>query len=180
MSVKDFVTDLAEVRSVSPKPYVERSQQRQIEKLHRGTILKGELLRVNEALMRLTQLVYTVSDDGERDNVDPATGRVLIPKPMCSKGWAYYRLSRRTADIMRRALTHKRAGKRPHLYFYDQTTNDWFANLKEYPTLQAAMFWVKHEAISLAEWRQAGNEVRTKRATTGQRGGNMRATSYAT
>lgn len=176
MTIKDFVQDLVEVRSVSPKPYVERSQQRQIEELHRGTILKAELLSVNNALMRLTELIYLVSDDGEQDNVDVATGRILIAKPWGSIGRVYFGLSRRTADIMRQCLLHKRPSRRPLLYFFDRATNDWFVNLIDYSTLQAAMFWIKHEAISLSEWRQSGNELRERLATRQQQSGNSLAT----
>lgn len=176
MAIKDFVHDLAEVRSVSPKPYVERSQQRQLAELHRGAILKAELLSVNNALMRLTELIYLVSDDGEQDNVDVATGRILIAKPWGSLGRVYFGLSRRTADIMRQCLLHKRPSRRPLLYFFDHTANDWFVNLAEYPALQAAMFWVKHEAISLSEWRQSGNELRERLATGRQHNGNSLAT----
>ena len=165
MSVRDFVTELAEVRSISPKPYVERSQARQIEELHRGAILKAELLRVNDCVMRLTELLYQVSDDGERDNVDPVTGRILIAKPWGSMGRVYFGLSRRTADILRRCLLHKRPSKRPALYFYVGDANEWYVNLSDYPTLAAAMFWIRHEQISLSEWRQAGAEVREQVAT---------------
>ncbi|HMN27947.1 MAG TPA: hypothetical protein PKE45_07305, partial [Caldilineaceae bacterium] len=143
-------------------------QARQIEELHRGAILKAELLRVNNALMRLTELVYLESADGERDNIDPATGRILIAKPWGSAGREYFGLSRRTADILRCCLLHKRPSKRPVLYFYDKGSKDWYADLANYPTLAAAMFWVKHEQIDLAEWRQAGNEVRKQAATRRQ------------
>ena len=81
MTIRDFITDLATVRSVSPAPYVERHQARQVEDLHRGAILKAELLRVNDCLMRLAELCYAPSADGERDNIDPATGRIVIAKP---------------------------------------------------------------------------------------------------
>lgn len=162
MSVKDFVIDLAEVRSVSPKPYVERQQQRTLEELHRGAILKAELLRVNDALMRLTELIYSPSADGELDNVDAESGRILIAKPWGSIGREYFKLSRRTADIMRLALRNKRPSRRPALFFYDPSAKDWFVDMANYPTLAAAMFWVKHEAIDLGEWRQAGNEVRAQ------------------
>lgn len=169
-AVKDFVAELAEVRSISPKPYVERSQQRQLEDLHRGAILKAQLLRVNDCLMRLTELIYMASEDGERDNVDPVTGRILVPKPWGSGGRVHFGLSRRTADIMRRCLLHKRPSRRPLLYFYVGDANDWYVNLTEYPTLEWAMKWVKHEQIGLSEWRQAGNEIRNKAATRRQRG----------
>lgn len=171
MTIRDFVTDLATVRSVSPKPYVERAQQRQIEELHRGAILKAELLRVNDALMRLTELIYMPSDDRELDNVDPESGRILIPKPWGSMGREYFKLSRRTADIMRRCLLSKRPSRRPALYYYDPTAKDWFADLSNYPTLAGAMIWVKHEAISLSEWRQAGNEVRRETESVQKRPG---------
>ncbi|HMN27909.1 MAG TPA: hypothetical protein PKE45_07100, partial [Caldilineaceae bacterium] len=143
-------------------------QARQIEELHRGAILKAELLRVNNALLRLTELIYAPSDDGEFDNVDPTSGRILIAKPWGSEGWRHFKLSRRKADILRHCLMHKRPSKRPVLYFYDAGANDWYADLASYPTLQAAMFWVKHEQIDLAEWRQAGNEVRKQAATRRQ------------
>ena len=169
--VFDFVTDLAEVRSISPKPYVERHQARQIEDLHRGAILKAELLRVNDCLMRLAELCYATSDDGERDNIDPATGRIVIPKPWGSMGREYFGLSRRTADILRRCLLHPKPSKRPPLFVYDATTRDWCVNLEDYPHMMAAMFWLKNERIDLPEWRQAGNELREKLASRRQHGG---------
>lgn len=168
MSIKDFVTDLAEVRSISPKPYVERHQARQTEELHKGVIMKGQVAHVNNVLMRLTELVYSPSDDGERDNVDPYTGRILIPAPWGSKGREYFGLSRRTADILRQCLLHKRPTARPLLYVYDRDTNAWYVDLATYPTLAEAMYWVRYEAIDLAEWRQAGNEVRKRVAAKGQ------------
>lgn len=174
MSVKDFVVELAEVRSVSPKPYVIRHTDRKAADLHRGAILKGELLRINDCLMQITDLVYKQSEDGERDNVDDYTGRILVAKPWGSKGHKYYGLSRRRADIFRQCMLHKQPSKRPLLYIYDEETNDWYCNLPDYPTLQAAMFWVKHERISLSEWRVSAAEVCNKGAIGGARRGQHR------
>lgn len=168
MAIRDFVTDLAEIRSISPAPYVERHQARQAEELHRGNILKAELLRVNDALMRLAELAYMESADGERDNIDPATGRIVIAVPWGSRGREYFGLSRRTADILRRCLLHPRPSKRPPLFGYDADCREWRINLEDYPHMMAAMFWLKHEKISLSEWRQAGIEVRAKLANNRQ------------
>lgn len=171
MTIRDFITDLATVRSVSPAPYVERHQARQIEDLHRGAILKAELLRVNDCLMRLAELCYAPSADGERDNIDPATGRIVIAKPWGSMGREYFGLSRRTADILRRCLLHPRPSRRPALFAYDPDWRDWFINLAEYPTLECAMFWLKHQGINLSEWRLAGNELRDRAADRRKQGG---------
>lgn len=172
MTIRDFVTDLAEIRAVSPKPYVERHQARQAEELHRGAILKAELLRVNDALMRVAELCYAESADGERDNIEPATGRIVIAKPWGSMGREYFGLSRRTADILRGCLLHPRPSKRPPLFCYDATANDWFINTADYPNLQHAAFWLKSQGISLSEWRQAGIELRAQAAKRRQNGGN--------
>lgn len=162
MSVKDFVLEVAEVRSVSPRPYIERRQVRQAEELHRGAILKGQLLKVNNAIARLVELAYCPSEDGELDNMDPVTGRIVIAKPWGSKGCKAFGLSRRAADTLRHCLRHRRPSKRPALFVFDEEGNDWLINLADYPTLAAAMFWLKHEAIRLEEWRQALIERREK------------------
>ena len=113
----------------------------------------------NEALLRLAELCY-VLDPGKLVNIDPATGKLLIPAPMGNHGWQFFGLRYREGRTLRRILwdrqTDFKPGKvRPPLFTYDQDTRRWYLNLGDYGSLDAAIWYLRRAAVTVAEWRSA-------------------------
>lgn len=146
------------VRDSSPKGFVRQRIGDQVDALTRAGQMAARVELANEALCRLTQLVYEKDADGVLANVDPSTGRLLIPAPFGSSGWSHWGLrhweGRTLNKVLRIRLEKWRQGQRPPLYTYDGDGRYWVLNLHDYETLQAALWWLKKEPVTLKEWRE--------------------------
>ena len=128
--------------------------QRAAEALSRKVVDAATVEVLNEALARLTLLVYEHGDDGQLVNVDSATGKLLIPLPWGKKGYTKWGLSDSEADAMRLImLTRMRVGL--PLFHFDRSRRAWFLNLAEYPDGGPVLAQLKEWEISGAEYRQA-------------------------
>lgn len=109
---------------------------------------------LNEALARLTLLCYERGDDGQLCNVDPATGRVLIPLPWGKAGYAKWGLAPSEGDTMR-AIMFTRQSVGVPLFFYDRSRRAWFLNLEDFPSGEVVLAQLKEWEISIGEYRDA-------------------------
>ena len=133
--------------------------QRAAEALSRRVVDAATVEVLNEALARLTVLCYERGDDGQLCNVDPATGKVLVPLPWGKAGFAKWGLSDSEADAMRAIMfTRQRQGL--PLFHFDRSRRAWFLNLAEYPVGAAVVAQLKEWEISGAEYRQARDKGR--------------------
>ena len=116
--------------------------------------------RLNEALARLTVLCYERDEDGQLCNVDPATGKVLVPLPWGKAGFAKWGISPTEADSMRAIMfTRQRQGL--PLFHFDRSRRAWYLNLADYPD-GAAM------VAQMREWEITGAEYKLARAKGGR------------
>lgn len=172
-SAIEIVERKGDVRFASPKEYLRQRVADQVEKFNRAGQMAARVELVNEALCRLTQLVYEPDSDGDFANICSVTWRLLIPAPWGSAGWQVWGLRFWEAKVLRfilqsRQMSHK-AGQRPPLFTYDNTARTWHANIADYDTLEAAGLWLRWSAISLKEWRQYSEQYRDGVATVRRR-----------
>jgi hypothetical protein len=169
MSVVSILERKIDVRLSRPREYVRQRMAEAGDKLNRAGKEAARVELVNEALCRLVELVYQRDADGTLANVDSVTYRLLLPAPWGSKGWRWWGLRAWEGQVLRNLLRARQAafrqGQRPPLFTYDRETRTWLINLEDYPSLEAAGFWLKGSAITLAEWRryskQWQDQVRT-------------------
>lgn len=157
----------------NPQRAIKRRIVEKAEDLSLAGKLAAQLALANEAIFKLTQLIYQADTDGSFANVDPATGAILIPTPWGRVGHKHYRLRRTEAELCRmillgrqRTLEAMKAADRakyPQLYYYAEDWRKWFANLDAYPTYQQAQNWLQLGPLTLQEWRLATDKVSQKR-----------------
>jgi hypothetical protein len=149
-----------EIRESKPREYIKQRIADSAAQLSRAGVLLARVELVNEALCRLTELVYQPDTDGAMANVDPATLRLLIPAPWGRAGCARWGLRQHEARTLGRILRQRQAAfkpghGRPPLFVYDDVARVWTVNLGDYETLQAAQWWLQKSPITVREWRKA-------------------------
>lgn len=162
-----------EVRAATPGQHVKQRIAKSAAELNRAGQMAARVEVVNEALCRLTQLVYMPDSDSAFANICNVTYRLLIPAPWGSAGWQYWGL-RYWEGKMLRYILHERqnnfkAGQRPPLYTYDEIGRIWHVNVPDYPTVESAGFWLRGSSITLKEWRRCGERYRDGVATMRRR-----------
>lgn len=114
---------------------------------------------LNEGLARLTLLCYERDATGILCNVDPATGRVIVPLPWGRNGYAKWGLTVSESIAFRRIMfTRCRVGLA--LFFYDRSRRAWYLNLADYKDGSAVIAQLKEWQISIGEYRAARSEMR--------------------
>ena len=111
---------------------------------------------LNEALARVALLCYERGDDGQLCNVDPLTGRVLIPLPWGRAGYAKWGLTPSESNVLRLImLTRQRRGL--PLFAYDRSRRCWYLNLADYD--EAVITQLKEWQIDITEYRSARSKL---------------------
>ena len=109
---------------------------------------------LNEGLARLTLLCYERDATNTLCNVDPATGRVIVPLPWGRAGYAKWGLTPSEANAFRSIMfTRQRRGV--PLFFYDRSRRCWFLNLADYEDGSAVIAQLREWQISIGEYRAA-------------------------
>ena len=161
------------IRQAHPAGHVRQRIADAAEQLNLAGRLAERVELVNEALCKLTTLLYLPDSDGRAANVDSVTFRLLVPAPWGSRGWRRWGLRAHEAETLRCVLLDRqrshRVGARSPLFTYDVDTRSWYLNVGDYPRVDAALLWLRHSAITLAEWRRAGVEYRQRRITVQSR-----------
>lgn len=147
-----MVTRKGSIATVTPQRHT--TIQRAAESLSRRNIDQAITELLNEALARLTVLCYERDDDGQLCNVDPATGRVLVPLPWGKAGHAKWGISESEADTMR-AIMFRRQREGLPLFHFDRSRRAWFLNSAEYPDGAAVIAQLKEWEIMVGEYREA-------------------------
>jgi hypothetical protein len=132
--------------------------RRAAEQLSRRNVDQSVTELLNEALARLTALCYEVDGSGVLCNVDPATGRVLVPLPWGRAGYARWGLTPSEGNTMRNImLTRQRKGV--PLYFYDRSRRAWYLNLHDFEDGAVVLAQLKEWEIAIGEYRAARSQV---------------------
>lgn len=171
--VVDILGRKGDVRFASPKDFLQQRVKEQIGRLNMAGQMAARVELVNEALCRLTQLVYEPDSDGDFANICPVTWRLLIPAPWGSAGWQVWGLRFWEGKTLRHILSGRQAshkpGQRPPLYTYAAESRTWHVNIADYNTVDVASYWLRGSAITLKEWRQYSERYRDSVATMRRR-----------
>lgn len=153
MNILGFVREKKEkIREATPAAFARQRIADGAAKLNRAGMMAARVEILNEALTRVAMMVYERDADGVLANVDRMTHRLLIPAPWGIQGYRQWGLREWEARAMSKILrARQEAGKRPTLFFFERPV--WYVNLSDYPTSEAAQWWLQKSAITLAEWR---------------------------
>ena len=155
----DLQTGLARVQEVrfteSPTAYIKKRIGQAAQELSRAGDTAVHCEIVNEALCKVTDLLYTTDSDGWRANVDSVTGRIMVVLPWGSTGFATWGLRKWEADVARSILIARSSQRepRPALFDYSPELRTWFLNTGDYGKLVHAQHYLQREPVSLALWR---------------------------
>jgi hypothetical protein len=140
-----------EVMQAAPQRHT--TVRRAAESLSRRNVDAATVELLNEALGRLTALCYEVDGSGMFCNVDPATGRVLVPMPWGRLGHTKWGLTPTEANTLRLImLTRQRRGL--PLFFFDRSRRAWYLNM-EFGDGAAVLAQLKEWEIGVVEYRSA-------------------------
>jgi hypothetical protein len=135
------------------KPKRHTIVRRAAESLSRRNVDAATVELLNEALGRLTVLCYERDDADLLCNVDPATGRVLVPMPWGRLGHGRWGLTPTEANTMRLImLTRQRRGL--PLFHFDRSRRAWYLNM-EFGDGAVVLAQLKEWEISVVEYRSA-------------------------
>ena len=155
MELKELVERVGDIRHAQPTQYVRERVQEAAQELSRAGDMQLRVELANEALMALTAILYDKDSDGKPANIDPVTWRLLIPAPWGRAGWRRWGLRAWEADTLR-AVLRVRCEMRRHtnLFDYNDPMRSWHVNVTDYPTVTAALTYLKTHPVTLTEWRQ--------------------------
>ena len=155
MELHEIVERKHEVRTLPPAPqFVKQRIASAAEELSRAGDMAMHVELVNEALAKLTVMLYAADSDGAFANVDARTGRVLVPLPWGNKGWKRWGL-RYWEAVTLRSILMSRVTRPRHapLFDYNVESRTWHIDLTNYPNLGQAQTYFARNPILLAEWR---------------------------
>jgi len=157
MEIKEIVERVADIRNARPSANTRQRVQEAAQEVSRAGDMQTRVELANEALAAYAQLLYEFDADGVPANFDPKTWRLLVPAPWGQRGWRKWGMRQWEARILRSVLIERHsstADMRPVLFDYSPESKTWHLNYADYPTFKEALFWLKHSAVSLAEWRK--------------------------
>jgi hypothetical protein len=105
---------------------------------------------LNVAHSRLIELCYERDETGCLVNVDPATGKVLVPLCWGKKGHAKWGLTPSEADCLRSIMFTRQRNGLP-LFFFDRSRRAWYLALADHPAMPVLKEW----EITVGELRAA-------------------------
>lgn len=160
------LTDRVHTTRLAPKPpkFVRERLAEAAEKLNRVTELATYTEVSNEAIVKLTAMLYEPAIDGEFANVDTVNGRILVPVPWGDNGWQAWGLRNWEAVVLRRILRQRCLSTKPvSLFDFNEQSNRWHLDIAAYPTRDSAFAYLKQFPITAEEWRAFSEAYRRKR-----------------
>jgi len=137
-----------------PSAGVKQRIQSAADALNRVGAMAAQVELLNEALCKLTVLLYAKDTDGSFANIDKVTGRILVPVAWGNLGWKKWGLRRWEAVILRRAMLYRHTSdKVAPLFDYSDVTRSWYLNLTDYPSVENAEYYLQRYPIGVKEWR---------------------------
>lgn len=121
----------------------------------------------NAALASLIELCYEIDSDRLPANIDPATGRILIPLPWGASGYRRYGLRSTESKVLRALMQDRQTARRGHvrLWYYETENRSWYLNSADYRNVESARAYLDHWPVRSAEVRiiwSAQNKRRRK------------------
>jgi hypothetical protein len=133
--------------TIARKDTVEGSQplrhttiQRLAANLSRLNVDQATTELLNSAHCHLIELCYQRDETGHLVNVDPATGKVLVPLCWGKKGHAKWGLTSTEANAMRRIMFARMRDGVP-LFFFERSRRAWYVDLGSYAAMPVVAEW---------------------------------------
>ena len=159
MELMQVVDRKNEIRAAAlPASVIKQRIAQAADELSKAGDVAARVEVANEAISKLTSILYQRDIDGIYPNLDNVTKRIIIAAPWGSVGWKRWGMRHWEAGIVRKILMPRQANytqkQRPPLFVYSESRY-WYLNLFDYPTLETAQHWLQRSAITVQEWRQA-------------------------
>jgi hypothetical protein len=148
------------------------------EQITRAGATKAHIAIIEAAIRNAIAMLYEPDTDGHPANYEPGTGRILIPVPWGSAGWAKWGLRDWEAKCLR--AVWKRRLKKQMPMLFDFNGRQWFLRDDLYPTLDDAARWLQSNPIEFGEWFGAVQHAKKKRDKWPSRRATNHATGIAT
>ena len=143
-----------ELLAAQPKRHTPLRQA--AETLTRRNIAGAEAELLSEALWRAVQVLYEQDSSGSLCNVDPVSGRVLLPLPWGRMGHRRWGLRYLESVVLRAILRDfQQAASEPPLLIYDPLSRGWYLNFFDYASHRQALGWLERHPITASAWRSA-------------------------
>jgi len=99
----------------------------------------------NEAVTALLRLVWQADTDGYAANVDPVTGRLLIPAPWGDNGYRAYGLRSTEGRALRAYMMgiQNKPGAGAPVFTYDGVSRSWYLNIFDHTPDTSLAYWKK-------------------------------------
>lgn len=156
MSLQNGLDRIQEVRfTESPSAYIKARIAQAAKELSLAGDMALHVAIANEALCKVTALLYETAGDNWLCNVDSVTSRILVVVPWGSKGFASWGLRKWESDVLRSILI-ARSGQReprPALFDYSPELRTWFLATDSYGNLALAQRFLAKEPVTVDLWR---------------------------
>ena len=154
MELTEIVDRVQEIRAKGPGRMVKERIAENAQELSRAGDMQLRVELANEALAALCVILYQTDTDGRAANIDRVTWRLLVPAPWGRGGWRRWGLRRWESEALRNILRVRTEMRRHvNLFDYNEEGRTWHVNRGAYPSLEAALAYLKKHPISLSEWR---------------------------
>jgi hypothetical protein len=162
MQINQLTERVKKIRNAEPAAVVKQRVRESAAELSRAGDMQLRVELANEALAAYAVMLYETDADGQPANIDPRTWRLLVPAPWGNRGWKLWQMRQWESKILRSVLIDRQGEgqARPPLFDYNEEGRTWHLNRADYPTLERALFWVKHSAVKLSEWRKYAEKTR--------------------
>ena len=126
--------------------------------LSRRGVAAAKVEICNLALVEFTAALFDQDPDGITPNVD-ADGRILIPAPWGRNGGPLWGLRRTEQRALNYIMRQRSTMQNMPLFVYDGDSRTWL--LGRSASLRSSMTYLRNLPLTLAEWRQAWDAVRS-------------------
>jgi hypothetical protein len=158
MNLNGAITEFRQrKKSISTAAILKFSRQRaanEAARLSRKGAMAASCELVNEAVNRLIELLYQHDTDGQACNVDPVTGRLLIPAPWGRAGFQHYGLRPTEANILR-AYLFTLLETENHVPLFEYDRHQWFLNIFDYADYAKGISYWRRYQMTLSSWKKA-------------------------
>lgn len=167
----DFIETLERIPGIreaeTPGHYIKKRLAKTAQELSLRGDLQAHVEIINEALCKVTELLYQADTDGSFANVDHKTYRILVPVAWGSDGFKLWGIRQWEADVMRAILIDRsnQKNKRPALYDFSTVNKRWFLNVSDYGSYELAQRFLQREPVTLATWRIFSTQWHEKHTT---------------
>ena len=160
MELTELVERVQEIRAKGPGRFARERVQEAAEAISRAGDQQLRVELANEALAALCVILYQTDADGRAANIDRVTWRLLVPAPWGRGGWRRWGLRRWESEALRNILrVRTEMRKHVNLFDYNEEGRTWYLNRSAYPSLEAALAYLKTHPINLSEWRKQADVI---------------------